>query len=220
MSSAVNNELTEIALFPIPDMVSFPGATVPLHVFEPRYRKMIHDCVEGQRMIGVCHTRKAINTGPKQQSMEEALSSNQATYQPQPVFSAGLCKIQDVLEDGRILVLIEMSGRYRMVSEQQALPYRIALCEQIEDVEDAGDSQESAQLKTAIIERMLELTHASDPKVSTAELEQKWQALTPEQFSFQFFEFVRFDADLMQSILENTSSLSRLRVIADVLQAA
>lgn len=216
----MNTELTEIALFPIPDMVAFPGATVPLHVFEPRYRKMIHDCVESQRMIGVCHTRKAISTGPKQQSMQEALSSNQATYQPQPVFSAGLCQIQDVLEDGRILVLIQMSGRYRMVSEQQSLPYRIVLCEQIEDVEDAAEAEELDRLKAAIIARMLELTQASDSKVSTAELEQQWQALTPEQFSFQFFEFVRFDADLMQSLLEATSPLSRLRVIADVLQAA
>ena len=202
-------------------MVAFPGATVPLHVFEPRYRKMIHECVEAERMVGVCHTRKAISTGPKQQqSMQEALSSNQATYQPQPVFSAGLCQIQDVLEDGRILVLIQMSGRYRMVSEQQALPYRIVLCEQIEDVEDGAEAEESSRLKAAIINRMLELTQASDTKVSTAELQQQWQALTPEQFSFQFFEFVRFDADLMQSILETTSPLSRLRVIADVLQAA
>jgi len=216
----VNTQLTEIALFPIPDMVAFPGATVPLHVFEPRYRRMIHDCVEAQRMIGVCHTRKAISTGPRQQSMEEALSSNQATYQPQQVFSAGLCQIQDVLEDGRILVLIPMSGRYRMVSEQQALPYRIALCEQIEDVAEDTDAEESAKLKDVIIARMLELTQASDRTVSTEDLQQQWQALTPEQFSFQFFEFVRFDADLMQSILETTRPLERLRVIADVLQAA
>ncbi len=216
----VNSKHSEIALFPIPDMVAFPGATVPLHVFEPRYRKMIHDCVEAERMIGVCHTRKTINTGPKQQTMEEALSSNQATYQPQPVFSAGLCKIQDVLEDGRILVFIHMRGRYRLLEEQQALPYRIALCELVEDEEEQADAPESVRLKTAIIDRMVELTRASDSKVSTAELQQQWEALTPKQFSFQFFEFVRFDADLMQSILETTSTLSRLRVIADVLQAA
>ena len=44
--------------------------------------------------------------------------------------------------------------------------------------------------------------------------------MTPQDFSFQLFEFVRFDADLMQDILESTDPMARLRVIADVLQAA
>ena len=35
------SEQCRIALFPIPDLVAFPGAMVPLHVFEPRYREML-----------------------------------------------------------------------------------------------------------------------------------------------------------------------------------
>ena len=46
----------EISLFPIPNVVAFPGTVMPLHVFEPRYRALINDAVDQNRMIGVCHT--------------------------------------------------------------------------------------------------------------------------------------------------------------------
>jgi Lon protease-like protein len=216
----MEQDLVDIALFPIPDLVAFPGATVPLHVFEPRYRRMIRECVEGERMIGVCHTRKTISAAPSQQSVEQALSSNQATYQPQPVFSAGQCEIRDELEDGRLLVLIRMQGRYRLVSEQQALPYRIARCEPVTDDPLDEDVEEAARLKGLIIERMLELARSAEGSVATQDLRRRWQSLSQQDFSFQLFEFVRFDADLMQDILESTDPMSRLRVIADVLQAA
>lgn len=53
--------MVEIALFPIPNLVSFPGTLIPLHVFEPRYRRMIKDSVKMRRLIGVAHTKKILN---------------------------------------------------------------------------------------------------------------------------------------------------------------
>jgi Lon protease-like protein len=38
--------MVEVALFPIPDSVNFPGVPCPLHVFEPRYRKMAQHLLE------------------------------------------------------------------------------------------------------------------------------------------------------------------------------
>ena len=32
-----------IPIFPLPNFVLFPGVTVPLHIFEPRYREMVAD---------------------------------------------------------------------------------------------------------------------------------------------------------------------------------
>ncbi|MGH7711329.1 MAG: LON peptidase substrate-binding domain-containing protein [Gemmatimonadaceae bacterium] len=42
----------EIALFPLP-VVLFPQAPMPLHVFEPRYRRLMADCLEGDQPFGV-----------------------------------------------------------------------------------------------------------------------------------------------------------------------
>ncbi len=42
-----------IPLFPLPDLVFFPHAYLPLHVFEPRYRAMVREALEGDRIIGM-----------------------------------------------------------------------------------------------------------------------------------------------------------------------
>jgi Lon protease-like protein len=42
-----------IPLFPLPNLVLFPHTDVPLHIFEPRYREMIADIAEGDRIIGI-----------------------------------------------------------------------------------------------------------------------------------------------------------------------
>ena len=100
--------LIQVALFPIPSMVAFPGTVVPLHVFEPRYRQMVNDAVEQGRMIAVCHTKKEIRPAKEGQSMQDALTNNQATYQPCDVFSAGLCQVIDTTSDGRVYINISM----------------------------------------------------------------------------------------------------------------
>ncbi len=40
-----------VRLFPLPDLVLFPGAVQGLHIFEPRYREMTADALEGDRLI-------------------------------------------------------------------------------------------------------------------------------------------------------------------------
>ncbi len=42
----------ELPLFPL-NTVLFPGQTLPLHIFEPRYRQMIADCLQADRTFGV-----------------------------------------------------------------------------------------------------------------------------------------------------------------------
>ena len=42
-----------IPLFPLPDVVFFPGVPLPLHIFEPRYRAMIRDANAGTKLIGM-----------------------------------------------------------------------------------------------------------------------------------------------------------------------
>jgi len=44
---------TIIPIFPLPNLVLFPGLSVPLHIFEPRYREMIADVSDTHGMIGM-----------------------------------------------------------------------------------------------------------------------------------------------------------------------
>lgn len=41
--------MTAVPLFPLPELVVFPGMTLPLFIFEERYRKMVRDCVAANR---------------------------------------------------------------------------------------------------------------------------------------------------------------------------
>ena len=42
-----------IPLFPLPSTVFYPGTPLPLQIFEPRYRQMTFDALEGKRKIGM-----------------------------------------------------------------------------------------------------------------------------------------------------------------------
>ena len=48
------NELpTKIPVFPLSNFIMFPGTTVPLNIFEPRYLQMVNDSMKKHRMIGI-----------------------------------------------------------------------------------------------------------------------------------------------------------------------
>ena len=44
---------TRLSIFPLPGALLFPGMHLPLHIFEPRYRAMISDCMARDRRIGM-----------------------------------------------------------------------------------------------------------------------------------------------------------------------
>ncbi len=210
----------EVALFPIPNLVAFPGTLVPLHIFEPRYRRMVDDCVANNVMMGVGHTQKEIRPAPANQVREKALSTNQATYQPHQIFSAGACQIIETLDDGRLHVVIEISKRLSLGEEVQTLPYRIVKAQEVVDSDrDSIDNTESEifQLQSSINGALIKLTSRDHPAMAETFSQQDWVHQLPDEFSFRVFQFLRFEPDLMQQVLETSSILERLRTIDDLL---
>jgi Lon protease-like protein len=53
---------TRLPMFPL-STVLFPHASLPLHVFEPRYRALMHDCLEGDRRFGVVLIERGSEVG-------------------------------------------------------------------------------------------------------------------------------------------------------------
>jgi ATP-dependent Lon protease len=43
--------LAELPVFPLPNVVFFPGTQLPLHIFEPRYRALMRSCIESDRLV-------------------------------------------------------------------------------------------------------------------------------------------------------------------------
>jgi len=105
---------TIIPIFPLPNLVLFPGLNVPLHIFEPRYREMIADVADSHAMIGMALLK----------------GDWQAEDHPFPdIFEVGCAgKIGGLvkLADGRYNIVLEGIGEFRIVREIRDRPYRQA----------------------------------------------------------------------------------------------
>src|SRR3954454_13716430 len=53
LSGLVERDLAALPIFPLPNVVLFPGALLPLHVFEPRYRELVREVLAGRKLMGV-----------------------------------------------------------------------------------------------------------------------------------------------------------------------
>src|SRR3954469_12747581 len=51
----ISRALARLPIFPLPGAVLLPHAQVPLHIFEPRYRKMTRDCADGLRVLALAN---------------------------------------------------------------------------------------------------------------------------------------------------------------------
>ena len=209
--------MTDLCLFPIPNCVTFPGTVFPLHVFEPRYRQMIDHCLAERMPVAICHTKAVLHNAPEADTLEQALSSNQATYRPYEVVSAGQCELLQRTEDGRMYLRVYIDQRYRIEQVKQWLPYQVYSAYVLADeaINDAEHAQ-NLLLKDKIIHRLAALAHDVD-SVQRLLKSADWQQKTPQQFSFEVFGLVRFDADILQSILEMTRASDRLQFTLDLL---
>ncbi len=110
-----------VPLFPLPNCVLLPHATIPLHIFEPRYRRMTNDALDSRGLIAM-----ASFEGDRWK----------ADYEGNPPLREHVCVGYIVrhqrLDDGRINLLLQGACRARIHEEVRSHPYRKALLEPIE----------------------------------------------------------------------------------------
>jgi Lon protease-like protein len=103
-----------LPLFPLPNLVFFPETRLPLHVFEPRYRRMVEDAVAGENRFGIVLLRPGW----------------EADYFGVPdVYGYGtIGTIEQALplDDGRYNLIVRGEVRFRIVDEVPSDPYRTA----------------------------------------------------------------------------------------------
>ena len=126
-----------LPLFPLPDAVLFPQMPLPLHVFEPRYRKMVADALQTHRTIGMILL---------QPGWEADYEGRPAVY---PIGCAGTIERSQALDDGRYNILLRGRTRFRVVSEQDDEPYRLAAVEALAD--PPGDAAELEAQRRALV---------------------------------------------------------------------
>lgn len=211
--------MIEVALFPIPKSVNFPGVPIPLHVFEPRYREMVRYCIDNDVMMGVCHTQGVVRDMTRMQGREGALNSNQSTYKPCDIFSAGKVELHQELDDGRMGIMVHFETRLALKQVRQILPFNIWACELYEDepLED-DDLVNLRQSHEKVMQRLLVLGHGNDEFQKMLASEQ-WQNLSAVEFSFMVNGLFGMPAKIKQEILEMRQPQQRLDALLKMLNA-
>src|SRR4030095_8804007 len=151
---------SEIPLFPLPNVALFPAALLPLHIFEPRYRAMVADALDGERLIGMVMRRPG---------WEAHYERTPAIY---PVGCAGFITHADRLPDGRYNIMLRGLEKFRILQERPAREgdekYRIAQIESIEEAPiDRGApslSDARSRLERLIAKQLHRSTDESIPK--------------------------------------------------------
>jgi len=129
--------LEHLPIFPLPNCVLLPGGLLPLHVFEPRYRELTRDSLNGDRLMAVARLKPGYD----------------ADYQGRPPVHAfaGLGRIiaSEELADGRYHILLRGVARVR-ISEELApvLSYRQVRAQLLED----GASRQPEAVQSAYLQ--------------------------------------------------------------------
>ncbi len=188
-------------LFPIAGAILFPRSQLPLHIFEPRYREMVRDAVDGGGHIAVVQPRLV-------EAEDEAR---------QPLYSIG-CVGEIVgleeLEDGRFNIVLNGSHRFRLISEVDlGTPYRNA------DLDVAAlDDREPSPL--AMAERA-EVEREARRLGDALGLAVDWSAvsrLDDEMLVNAIAQVAPFDVSAKQALLEAETLDSRADLLVQLMQ--
>lgn len=189
-----------IPIFPLPEVVFFPETVLPLHVFEPRYRQMVADCLAGDRWLSVVMLRPGW----------------EKDYQGRPpvhaVAGAGEIIQAEMLADGRYNILLDGRSRIRIVSEEapDGRLYRTARAQRIEDrgpsPSDRTFPERLQQLRTAHARLLIALGQSHPDVVGRLTV----AGAPPGAVVDRIVSAVVPDADVRQRLLEAADLSERL----------
>jgi Lon protease-like protein len=146
-------------MFPL-GMVALPTESVPLHIFEDRYRRMIEECLESECEFGIVWLS------------EEELK---------PIGCA--CEIDRVLErldDGRLNIVARGTRPFRLVERQDDLPYPAAIVEFLSEQEEEPDPEVAQETRGLYAELVEQATDKQLDEEELAELDAYTMAATIE----------------------------------------
>jgi len=188
-------------LFPLAGAILFPRAQLPLHIFEPRYREMVRDAVDGDGVIAIVQ--------PQLVEVEDDAK--------QPLYAVG-CVGEIVgleeLGDGRFNIVLNGSNRFRIVNELDLeTPYRNA------DL-DVGAFDDREPEPLAIAERA-EVEREARRLGDALGLSVDWSAvsrLDDEMLVNAIAQVAPFDVSAKQALLESETLGSRADLLVQLMQ--
>jgi Lon protease-like protein len=182
-------------IFPL-ELVLLPGVPLPLHIFEPRYKEMIAECLEQKKPFGVV---RASSDGVADIGCTAEIMSVTKKY-----------------DDGRMDILTRGVERFEVIQVDQERSFLRAEISLVQDEDEDEDEDEPGKPATEMVTQAVRL-HAEIAKLTGAE-----PSGPDEQagnLSFLLAGSLPLDLDFKQSLLSTLSEAKRLEAIVGYLEA-
>jgi hypothetical protein len=189
-----------IPIFPLPNVVLFPNVFLPLHIFEPRYREMVTDALEGDRIIGMVLLRPGY---------EADYEGRPPIY---PVGCAGVISHSEPHGDGRYNIVLRGLEKFRVTGEETSRSYRLAqvetLIEPLSDQDRDIMRAERRRLEALLVPQPS--GRGVDPKVPPS--------MSDEDLVNALAQYLELEPVEKQALLERNGLVERCRSLIDLLE--
>ena len=194
---------TRLSVFPLGGALLFPRMHLPLHIFEPRYREMVAEALEGDRLIGMVLLRPG---------WEGSYEGRPPVY---PVGCAGLITHEEELPDGRFNIVLRGLEKFRIIDEDREpnlRAYRVARVESLHEPLAEGDRDEVRASR-----RRLEALLVPQPQGRGADARVP-PAMSDEDLINALAQYMELEPLEKQALLERDGLLSRCRSLIELLE--
>lgn len=193
-----------LPIFPLPNVVLMPNSSLPLFIFEDRYKQMVHDCITGDRYLAVALLRK----GWEQES---------GTPHPYPVAGFGRIVHATRLPNDCMDIVVQGMGRIRMLDFHNDRPYLRATVEIMRPTYPSGQRlTEQAETMRQRFLALLDLKGITAPELRTS------LRLLASPIDLVFFIAARLPVDpyTKQEILQTATVAEQITRIITILDMA
>ena len=155
-----------LAVFPLTGVMLLPGTVLPLHIFEPRYRAMVEDALEGEKIFGMIQpfTPQNDNRGPQP-------GADRAAPDLFKVGCAGLIEKWEKLPDGRFFLQLKGVNRFRFNEELELQRGYRRVKAMYQDFPDAALEQSWRCDRSAVLEALATYGRANGMQVRPEQAE-------------------------------------------------
>jgi Lon protease-like protein len=197
-----------IPIFPLP-VVQFPNAITPLHIFEPRYRKMLKDVMEKDKTFGIIY-RPSIEEGALTPISDRV-----------PLGSVG-CAVEvavvQEMPDGRSNILCVGGARFRLLQYLEGEQYLQAEVDFFDDEPTFEDLTVEAERAKSAFNRLLAANRKVKEERELEEDEAPDLPNEPQALSFIVTAYLDIEPSEKQELLEMIDTGERLREVARVIE--
>ncbi len=195
-----------IPLFPLPSSVFYPGTPLPLHIFEPRYRQMTTDALEGERKIGMVLLKP---------DWEAAYFDRPELY---TIGCVGSIEKEIRHPNGKFNFTLVGLRRFRILKELDGKPYRRAEIKLLEELNEQEIGEEPNATRDGLIGLYREFISLI-PQGNSLKEEPDWNLGDKlSQFIDRFAYRMDLNLEQKQTFLEEQDVFRRAKFLQDFIK--